>query len=536
MTKRGPAAGKTQTPRKRAGASDDAKGQIAALQRELAEAREREASTAEILRSIASTPKEAQRALDDICETAVRLFGASSVGIRRVEGNVLRAVAWAGPATTANILANRDVPIESHPAALAIVQRRQFARDDIANPSGDEELAEAATETSRIAVATGARSVAGTPLMQEGEAIGVLSVLRNEVRPFTPNELESMRGFADQAVIAIENTRLLTELRESLDRQTATAEVLRTIASAPAEVERALDTIAKVAARLFGASDVNIMRLEGGVLRHAATLGELASAVETAFPDRPLDSSSMPATAILERRPLHIADLSAPDVRARFPTARLPKKPGSVVAAPLMREGEAIGAIVLVRDAVRPFTEMELAQVQNFADQAVIAIENARLLNELRQRTEDLTESLHQQTATAEVLSVMSRSKFDLLPILQSVVDTAIRLCRADEAVISRLEDGLYRFAAGNSLSPEYPEIERANPIAPGPDTLVGRTATSRAAVRIEDAATEPGYALKEQIAVGGLHSMLGVPLLRDGEPIGVIALARRRVEPYSDR
>jgi GAF domain-containing protein len=115
-------------------------------------------------------------------------------------------------------------------------------------------------------------------------------------------------------------------------------------------------------------------------------------------------------------------------------------------------------------------------------------------------------------------------------------VDTAIRLCRADEAVISRLEDGLYRFAAGNSLSPEYPEIERANPIAPGPDTLVGRTATSRAAVRIEDAATEPGYALKEQIAVGGLHSMLGVPLLRDGEPIGVIALARRRVEPYSDR
>jgi class 3 adenylate cyclase len=181
-----------------------------------------------------------------------------------------------------------------------------------------------------------------------------------------------------------EVARLLTELRESLDRQTATAEVLRTIASAPAEAERALDTIAKVAARLFGASDVNIMRLEGGVLRHVATLGELASAVETAFPDRPLDPSSMPATAILERRPLHIVDLSAPDVRARFPTARLPDKPGSTVAAPLMREGEAIGAIVLVRHPVRPFTGFELAQVQNFADQAVIAIENSRMVNELR--------------------------------------------------------------------------------------------------------------------------------------------------------
>jgi two-component system NtrC family sensor kinase len=214
------------------------------------------------------------------------------------------------------------------------------------------------------------------------------------------------------------------DIAEVRDQQTASAEVLRTIASAPAEAERALDTIAKVAARLFGSSDVNIMRLEGGVLRHVAALGELASAVETAFPDRPLDPSSMPATAILERRPLHVADLSAPDVRARFPTARLPKKPGSAVAAPLMREGAAIGAIVLVRHPVRPFTDVELAQVQNFADQAVIAIENSRLLGELR-------EALERQTATSDILRAIASSPGEAEGTLRRIAETTQRLTGA---------------------------------------------------------------------------------------------------------
>jgi two-component system NtrC family sensor kinase len=174
--------------------------------------------------------------------------------------------------------------------------------------------------------------------------------------------------------------------------------------------------------------------------------------------------------------------------------------------------------------------------VKSFASQAVIAIENARLLNELRQRTDDLTVALEQQTATAEVLSVMSRSKFDLMPILQSVVNTAAKLCRADQAVIFRLEDGLYHFAAGFSLVPEYLEIERANPIAPGPGTAIGRAAISRTVVRIEDAMGDPDYAMKDEATIAHLHSIIGVPLLRDGEPIGVIALARCRVEPFSDR
>ena len=189
-----------------------------------------------------------------------------------------------------------------------------------------------------------------------------------------------------------------------------------------------------------------------------------------------------------------------------------------------------IGAVILYRQEVRPFSEKQIELVKNFAAQAVIAIENARLLNELRQ-------SLEQQTATAEVLGVISSSKFELQPILQSVVDTAARLCRADAAVIFRLEDGLYRFAAGYSLDAAYLEIERRSPIYPGPGTLVGRAAMSRQVARIDDAWADPLYETKEQAKLGrGFRSMMGVPLMRDSEAIGVIGLARTRVEPFVDR
>ena len=191
---------------------------------------------------------------------------------------------------------------------------------------------------------------------------------------------------------------------------------------------------------------------------------------------------------------------------------------------PLLKEGEVIGTSAIYRQEVRPFTDKQVELLTNFAAQAVIAIENARLLTELR-------ESLERQTATSEVLSVISRSKFELQPILQSVVDTAERLCRAEQTVIFRLEDGVYRFAAGHSATPAYLEIERNTVISPGPGTAVGRAAMSRQVVRIDDAWTDPLYEKKKDAKVGGVRSMIGVPLMRNGEPIGVIALARGRVD-----
>ena len=208
----------------------------------------------------------------------------------------------------------------------------------------------------------------------------------------------------------------------------------------------------------------------------------------------------------------------------------------SFLCVPMLKESEAVGVIVLYRNEVRPFTDKEIALVQGFAAQAVIAIENARLLSELHQRTTDLTESLEQQTATSEVLGVISRSKFELQPILQSVVDTAARLCRADSAVIFRLDGGLYRFAAGNSLDPAYLEIERQTPISPGSGTVIGRAALSRQVAQIDDAWADQLYEKKQDAKVGSVRSMIGVPLMREGEPIGVIGLGRRRVEPFTER
>jgi GAF domain-containing protein len=228
-----------------------------------------------------------------------------------------------------------------------------------------------------------------------------------------------------------------------------------------------------------------------------------------------------------------IADLAAhPGYTNRVPLMIEGVEVGGIrtlLSVPMIRENELVGAITLYRQEVRPFADKQIELVTSFAAQAVIAIENARLLTELR-------ESLEQQTATAEVLGVISRSKFELQPILRSVVDTAARLCHAEAAVIFRLEEGLYHFAAGYSLVPEYLEFERRTPIAPGPGTLVGRAALSRQVALIDDAWADPLYEEKEAAKIGQHRSMMGVPLIRDDEAIGVIGLSRAHVEPFSAR
>ena len=206
------------------------------------------------------------------------------------------------------------------------------------------------------------------------------------------------------------------------------------------------------------------------------------------------------------------------------------------LGVPLFRENELVGVIILYKLVVQPFTDKQIELVTTFADQAVIAIENTRLFEAEQQRSRELAKSLEQQTATSEVLGVISRSKFELQPILQSVVDTASRLCRADVSVIFRLEDGGYRFAAGYSLDPAYLDHERRTPITPGPGTVVGRAAMSREVVQIEDAWTDPLYEQKAAVKISGGRSMIGVPLMREAEPIGVIGLARTRVEPFTHR
>ena len=325
------------------------------------------------------------------------------------------------------------------------------------------------------------------------------------------------------------------ELSESLQQQTATADVLKVISRSTFDLKKVLSTLVELAARLCAADKAALFQRDGEVYRLATTYGFSGDTAQ--YDDRPLqpDRSSVTGRVALEGKAVHVHDVLA-DPEYHAPEYQQAFGYRTNLGVPLLRDGTTIGVFALVRDEVDPFTEKQIELVTTFADQAVIAIENARLFEAEQQRTRELTELLERQTATSEVLGVISRSKFELLPILQSVADTATRLCRADAAAIYRLEGGVYRFAAGYSLDPAYLEIERQNPIAPGPETVVGRAAMNRQVARIDDAWIDPLYEKKDDAKIAAIHSMIGVPLMRDGEPIGVIGLARHRVEPFSER
>jgi signal transduction histidine kinase len=379
-------------------------------------------------------------------------------------------------------------------------------------------------------------------MLKDGEAIGVITIFRTEVREFTEKQIALVTNFAAQAVIAIENTRLLNELRESLEQQTATADVLRVISSSPGDLEPVFRVMLENATRICEAKFGTLALCEGDALRAVALHGGREDYAD----ERRRNPVFRPAPnvpvmrAVRMKQVQHVANMLTEqayiDRDAAIVTMVETGGARTFLAVPMLKDDEAVGVIIVYRQEVRPFSDKQIALVQNFAAQAVIAIENTRLLNELRQRTDDLSDSLARQTATSEVLGVISRSKFELQPILQSVVDTAARLCRAERAVIFRLEGGTYRFAAGHSLDPAYLEIERQSPISPGQGSVVGRAAMTRQVARIDDAWTDPLYDAKDDARIGGVRSMIGVPLMREGESIGVIALARIGVEPFGER
>jgi two-component system, NtrC family, sensor kinase len=315
------------------------------------------------------------------------------------------------------------------------------------------------------------------------------------------------------------------ELDEARAQQTATAEVLQVINSSPGDLKPVFEAILEKAHTLCGAPYGSLQLYDGEQFRAVAVRslsGSLATQLKQGHRPGPQHQP------LLDGAPfVHISDIAQYDDQIARIIAGIGNRTLLYVA--LRKEGALLGTIVAARQDVRPFTDKQISLLQNFAAQAVIAIENARLLTETR-------EALEQQTATSDVLKVISRSVFDLDAVLQTVVTTAMRLCRADSATIYRNVDGEYRWAAGHMLVPEYEELEREVRIKPGSGTVVGRAAMAGATVQIEDAWTDPLYDAKKDARVGGVHTMIGVPLLREGAPIGVIGLARRRVETFSER
>ncbi len=505
--------------------------ELQARNRELTEALEQQTATSEILRVIASSPTDIQPVLDTMLANAVRLSGATEGHIQEYDGQNQRFVAHynVSPEEIAALRALPQRPARESWSIRAVHEKKPIHIHDV--------QAEPDYHLHPAAGVTGSRTLLFVPLLRENTAIGTINIRRRDiVKPFTEREIELVKTFADQAVIAIENVRLFNEIKDALEQQTATSEILRVIASSPTDIQPVLDVIGESAARLCSAKDVAIRLVERNILRLAAHQGSIPF---FAAPELPIYRDSVLGRAVVDGQLIHVEDLQSV-AATEFPETRaITERAGdrTILAVPLMREDVAIGVIVIRRTEFNPFTDKQIALLKTFADQAVIAIENVRLFQELQAKNRDLTEALEQQTATSEVLKVISRSTFDLEPVLETLIENATNLCDAEKGSIARPDGDVYRIAVSYGNSPESKEFLERNPIPPlGQKSVTGRVISERRTVHTHDVLADPDYQWSEAQKVGGFRTILGVPMLRDGIPIGVIAVWRNRVQPFTEK
>jgi GAF domain-containing protein len=522
----------------------DATERIALLEHRLNEALEQQTATSEVLKVISSSPGKLEPVFRATLEQATRVCDAKFGILFRYEGGLFHPVASLDvPPAFADFMAKQG--------AFAPQPGQLFGR--LYQSKTVIHVVDRATDPSPSPSVRygGARSSIAVPMLKDSELVGAFFIYRTEVRPFTDKQIELVQNFAAQAVIAIENTRLLNELRqrtddlsESLEQQTATSEVLKVISSSPGELEAVFNAILANATRICEAVTGTLYLYEGTQFRGVATHHSQQSYVDywrrnsvvelKKHSGAPLDR--MAST----KRVVHIPDLRNDQsyLQKMGRIVALVEVAGvrTVVLVPMIKEGELIGAINLYRQEVRPFTDKQIELVRNFAAQAVIAIENTRLFNELQKRTDDLSESLQQQTATADVLKVISRSTFDLETVLQTLVESAARLCDADKSIITREKDGILYRAAAYGFSREFMDYVRGTPIKAERGSAQGRAILEGRVIHIADVKADPDYTFTDYQKLGNFRTVLAVPMLREGNPSGVVALTRTEVRPFTDK
>jgi GAF domain-containing protein len=533
---------------------------IARLAHELKEALEQQSATSEVLRVISGYPGNPQPVFQAMLKNAVRLCDAEFGNIYHWDGDALHLVAT-----------------QNAPLAFAEARRLTTGRPGPQTPSGRmlankkvvhiaDLRAEKAYADRDPWIVTGVelgrvRTVLIVPMLKENELIGAFSVYRQKVQPFSDKQIEVSKNFAAQAVIAIENARLLNELRdrtadltertadltEALEQQTATSEVLQVISSSLCDLEPVFATMLEKAVHVCNAKFGNLFIYDGKSFRNVAMHG-VPPAFAEARRRQPVIGEN--PTALIRRvaetkQTLHIADITELSIQEDDPPlAQLADLAGArtLVMVPMLKDDVLVGAFTLARQEVRAFTDRQIALVKNFAAQAVIAIENARLLNELRQRTTELSEALEQQTATSEVLQVISSSPGEVEQVFAAMLEKAVRICDAAFGNIFRWDGDALQHVAGHNTPPAFAEARKRLPLVAAPDSAFGRMLSTKAAVHIADLAAEQVYierslpGLVAAVELGGIRTLLAVPMLKENEPIGAFSLSRQEVRPFTEK